>query len=140
MPWRSGFYATIAKGLAAKLQAKNNRAAGQDARRHWRVHRKAMLGVNVVEFGGLDELVKDGGSLSAAIRVTEGANFCDGAGCSAALGGIVGQADTPIIEEPGERVPAPQHVGTRLGEIVFASQLADLVGGSRRGARSSVER
>ncbi len=54
---------------------------------------------------------------------------CDpGYATQGALGSIVRQANAPIIEELGERVPPPQYVETRLGRIVVARQLADLDG------------
>src|ERR1019366_1520702 len=41
--------------------------------------------------------------------------------------GIVREADTPIIEEAGERGPAFEHVIHRLGEIVAARELGALL-------------
>jgi len=42
------------------------------------------------------------------------------------LGGVVAQANAAVVEEPGERRPALQHVVRGLGEIVAARQLGPL--------------
>lgn len=74
------------------------------------------LRIDIVELGGLDEGVDDGGALAAAIGAAE--QPCLAAKRDAAqraLGSVVGEADAAIIEEAGERVPALEHVEAGLG-------------------------
>lgn len=90
---------------------------------------KPGLRIDVVELGGLDQGVDDGGALAAAVGATE--QPCLAAERDAAeraLGGIVGEADAAIVDEARERVPALEHVEAGLGQIMAARQLADLLG------------
>lgn len=67
--------------------------------------------IDIVEAGGLDERVEDGGPLSAAIRAAEDPGFvAQRYPTQRALGDIVCEAHAPVIEESSERIPAPQHV------------------------------
>jgi hypothetical protein len=79
------------------------------------------LRIDIVEPGGLDQRGDDDHALVAAIRAAQ--QPCLAAERDAAqraLGGIVGEADPAIIEEPRERISAPQHVAAGLGQIMAA--------------------
>lgn len=86
------------------------------------------LRVDVVEAGGLDERVEDGGALTAAVRAAE--QPClppERHAAERPLGGVVRDADPAIVEEAGERIPAAQHVVDGFGEIMVARQLRVLL-------------
>lgn len=63
------------------------------------------LRVDIVEAGGLDQRVKDGGALTAAVRAAEQPGLAaERDAAKGALGGVVGEADPAIVEEACERV------------------------------------
>ena len=81
------------------------------------------LRIDVVEARGLDQGVDHGGAVAAAVGACE--QPCLAAERNAAqgpLGGIVGEADTPIVEEAREGSPALQHIGHRLGDVGMPRQ------------------
>jgi len=87
------------------------------------------LRVDVVELGGLDQRVEDGGALATAIRAAEKPGLAtERHAAERPFGGVVGEAYLAAVEDATERVPAPQHVVDRLGGIVAPRQLADLCG------------
>jgi hypothetical protein len=62
------------------------------------------LRVDVVELGGLDQRVEDGGALPAAIGAAEQPRLAaERDAAQRPFGGIVRQADVAIIEEASER-------------------------------------
>jgi hypothetical protein len=66
-----------------------------------------MLGIEIVEVGSLDERVDNASTVPAAIGATEQPCLAsERHAAQRALGGVAGNADTPIIEQPGERIPA----------------------------------
>jgi len=87
------------------------------------------LRIDIVEPRGLDERVEDGRSLAAAIGSAEQPSLSAKRNAAQSpFCGVVGDADPTIVEEPGERIPAAQHVVYGLGEIMIAGQLGELVG------------
>ena len=87
------------------------------------------LRVDIVELGGLDQRVDGGSTLTAAVGAVE--QPCLAAerdAAKGALGGIVLKADAAVVEEPGERIPALQHIEAGLDAIVTARQFGDLLG------------
>ena len=79
------------------------------------------LGIDVVELGGNDEAVKDGGTVTSAIRTGEQPGFpAKGDAAQSSFGGIVGQADAAVVEEAGESGPALEHVIDGAGDVGVA--------------------
>ena len=81
------------------------------------------LRIDVVQLGGLDQREYPRGTLATAVGAGESsgaAAYCNSAQCP--FGGIVGQADRPVIEKPGEGRPALQHVVNGLGGVDVARQ------------------
>jgi len=79
------------------------------------------LRVDIVELGGLDQRVDDGGALTATIRAAEQPSLAaEWDAAKGALGGVVAEADPAVVEEAGERVPALEHVEAGLGQIMAA--------------------
>ena len=65
------------------------------------------LRVDVVELGGDDQGVHEGGALTAAIGAGEEPGLAaEGDAAQRALGGVVGQADAAVVEEAGEARPS----------------------------------
>ena len=99
------------------------------------------LRIDVVELGGDDQAVDDGGALAAAVGAGE--QPCLAAERDAAqrsLGGIVGEADPAVVEEAGEGGPARQHVVDGLGDVGMAGQPGALGRASRLRARRPAAR
>lgn len=87
------------------------------------------LRIDIVELGGSDQRVHDGGALTAAIRAAEQPRLApESDAAQSPFGGIVRNADPAVIEEAGERGPATEHVVDRLGEIVVAREPGELPG------------
>lgn len=87
------------------------------------------LGIDVVELGGLDQRVDHRGSLAAAIRAAEQPGLpAKWHAAQRTFGGIVGEADSAVVEEADEGVPAAQHVVYGFGQIVVARELGELSG------------
>ena len=79
------------------------------------------LRIDIVELGGLDQGVDDSSTLPAAIGTAEQPRLtAEWDAAQGAFGGIVGEADAPIVQEAGERVPALQHIEAGLGEVMAA--------------------
>ena len=79
------------------------------------------FGVDIVELGGGDQSVDGGGPLAAAIGAAEGPVLAaEGNAAQLALGGVVGQADPAVIQEPRKGGLAGQHVVYRFGEGIVA--------------------
>ncbi len=65
------------------------------------------LRIDIVELGGLEQRVDDGGALAAAIRATEQPRLAtERNAAQRVLGGVVAEADAAVVEEAGERTPA----------------------------------
>src|SRR6202043_1606909 len=76
------------------------------------------LGIDVVEATGRDHCQHDGGTVGAPLAAGEGpVSPSQGDAPQGALSTIVGQADSAIVEEAGEVVPAPEHVVDRLEDL-----------------------
>lgn len=74
------------------------------------------LRIDIIELGGLDQRVDDGGTLPAAVGTAEQPRLAaERDAAERALGGIVRQADAAVVEEPRERVPALQYVEAGFG-------------------------
>ena len=83
------------------------------------------LGIDVVEFGRDDEAVHEGGTVAAAIGASEQPGFpAKGDATQGSFGGVVGQADTAIVEEAGEGIPTLEHVIHGAGDVRVARQFA----------------
>ena len=79
------------------------------------------LRIDVVELRGADQRIHDGSALPAAIGTAEQPRFtAKSHTAQSLLGGIVRNADPAVVEEAGERIPAPEHVVDRLSEVVVA--------------------
>jgi hypothetical protein len=69
------------------------------------------LRIDVVELGSADQRVHERGTLAAAVGADEQPCLpAEGHAAQRAFGGVVGQADAPVVEEPGERSPVLQHI------------------------------
>ena len=85
------------------------------------------LRIDVVELGGDDQRVHEGGALGAAVGAGEQPRLsAESKAAQRPFGGIVRQADAAVVEEAGEAVPALQHVVDRLGDRELARQLGPL--------------
>src|SRR5664280_587200 len=85
------------------------------------------LGIDVVHLGGDDQAIHDRGSLATAIRAAEQPRLpTQSDSAHAALGSIIGKADSAIVEEAREHGPALEHVVHGLGDIVATRQLGAL--------------
>ena len=85
------------------------------------------LRIDIVKTGGLDQRVKHGGALSTAIGAAEQPGLApEGHAAQRPFGRVVREADPAIAQEPGEGIPAPEHVVYRLSQIVAARQLREL--------------
>ena len=85
------------------------------------------LGIDVVEFGGLNQRVHDGGALTATLGAGEEpglASECDAA--QRAFGGVVAKADASIVEEARKGRPALEHVIHGFGDFGMARELGAL--------------
>jgi len=81
------------------------------------------LGVDVVELGGDDQAVDDGGALAAAVRTGEQPRLAaERDAAQRPLGGIVGEADPAVVQKGGEGGPAGQHVIEGFGDVGMAGQ------------------
>ena len=78
--------------------------------------------------GGDDEAIHGRGALPPAIGPAEQPRFSSkGHAAQRALGRIVRDANASVVEEQRERRPALKHVLDRLGEVMPARQLSDLL-------------
>lgn len=78
------------------------------------------LGIDVVELGRSDQGVHRGGALAATLGSGEEPGFpSEGHTAQGALGGIVREADPPILKEPGEAGPMfrSQEIVDGLGHL-----------------------
>jgi hypothetical protein len=74
--------------------------------------------IDVVQVRGGDQRIHRGRSLAAPIRTTEQPRLAtEGDAPERPLCRVVRQADPPVVEESGERVPALQHVVHRFRDI-----------------------
>ena len=65
---------------------------------------KPSLGVDIVEPGGLDQGVDDGGTLPATVGAAEQPRLAaERDAAKRALGGVVGEAYAAVVEEAGMR-------------------------------------
>src|SRR5260370_28256383 len=65
------------------------------------------LGIDVVELGGDDEAVEEGGTLAAAVGAGEQPCLSpESQPTQGALGGIVAEADSAVVHAAGGSVPA----------------------------------
>ena len=72
------------------------------------------LRIDVVEFGRPDQRVHRGGALATAIGAGEQPSSApERDTAQRPLGGIVGQADTAVVEEAGEGRPLPKNASGR---------------------------
>jgi len=95
-----------------------------DASKHIR---EPSLRIDVVEASGLDQGVKDGRALAAAIGSTEQPGLpTKGHAAQSAFCRVVREANPAVVEEAGEGIPAQKHVVDGLGEIVVARQPGEL--------------
>lgn len=86
------------------------------------------LGIDVVEFGCLDQGVGDGGGFAAALRTGEQPIFtADGDAPHAALGGVVVDLQEAVIEIGPKPLDAGQGVADRLSQGRLAGDAAELV-------------
>src|SRR3546814_9429330 len=70
-----------------------------------------------------DQAVHDRSALAAAVGAAEQPGFPPQRDAAqGALGGVVGEADAAVLEEPGEGGPAPLHIADGLGDVVAARQ------------------
>ena len=82
------------------------------------------LGIDVVELGGDDEAVHEGGTVAATIGAGEQPGFpAKGDATQGSFGGIVAEADAAVVEESGEGVPTLEHVIDGAGDVGVARQL-----------------
>jgi hypothetical protein len=86
------------------------------------------LRIDAVESGGADQAVHDGGMLAAAIGSGEQPGLAAKSDAAQRpFCGIVGEADPPIGEEPGESVPALEQVVHGLGDLGVAEEPGPLL-------------
>lgn len=86
------------------------------------------LWVDLVEFAGNDQRVHLGRALAATVGPAEQPCFSpESDAAQRSLGRIVGQADSAVIEEAGERLPAREHVLERLGHGIMARESGPLL-------------
>src|SRR4029077_8842584 len=65
------------------------------------------LRIDVVELGGHDQAVQEGGALTASVGAGEQPSLpSESQAAQRPLGGIIGQADAAVLEEAGEGSPA----------------------------------
>ena len=82
------------------------------------------MGMDVVELGSDDEVVHEGGTVTAAIGAGEQPGFpARGDATQGSFGGIVAEADAAVAEEAGEGIPTLQHVIHGAGDVGVARQL-----------------
>ncbi len=97
---------------------------GGDAGEHVR---QPGLSVYVVKIGGDDQVVHGRSPLAAAIRPAEEPRLsAERYAPERPFGGVVREADAPVIKESGERRPALEHVIHGLGPVVAAGELGAL--------------
>ena len=83
------------------------------------------LWIDVIELAGFDQLVDGGGPVATFIRTCEcliGAAYGDAA--QGAFGRIVGEEDTPVVEEARESAPPVQVVVDGLGDFALRGAIA----------------
>src|SRR5689334_1844083 len=81
------------------------------------------LWVDVVELSGVDERVDGSGAMSALVRTCEGPVLApDGGPAELPLGGIVGHAQTAVVQEARKRGPAGEAVGNSSAELALARE------------------
>ncbi len=90
--------------------------------------REPGLAVYIVEFARDKEGHHTSSAFTAAIRTAEHPIApANGQPSDTALGGIVGEADAPVINEAGERIPTGEHVVHGLGDVVAPGELGALL-------------
>ena len=90
--------------------------------------REPGLAVYIVEFARDEEGHHTSSAFTAAIRTAEHPIApANGQPSDTALGGIVGEADAPVINEAGERIPACEHVIHGFGDVVARGKLGALL-------------
>src|SRR5260370_24982040 len=81
------------------------------------------LGIDVVELGGDDEAVEEGGTLAAAVGAGEQPCLsAESQPTQGALGGIVAEADAAVVEGTGDGVPARPPLGSDARVLVWGSR------------------
>ena len=81
------------------------------------------LRIDIVELGGLDQRVDRGGAAPAFVGAREGPVVAaDRERPDRTLGGVVGHAQTAVVEESRQRYPAGEAVGDRLGDLALAGE------------------
>src|SRR5215471_17881875 len=86
------------------------------------------LRIDPVHFGCDDHVVHGCGTPSTAIKSAEQPGFVSKSYASeASLGGVVGGTYAPVPEEESEARPSLQDVVGRLGQIVSAGELGELL-------------
>ena len=96
-----------------------------DARQHVG---EPSLRIDVVDLAGDDQAVHVRRALAAAVGPAEQPRFsAESDAAQRSLGRIVGQADSAVTEEPGERLPAREHVLERLGHGIMAREFGALL-------------
>src|SRR4029077_15819372 len=84
-----------------------------------------MLWVDAVEFGGFDQRVHSGGTSTAGIGAGEEIVFAaDRDTAQSALGRVVVERQTAVVEAPDESGPTPPHVAEGCGKLRFAREPA----------------
>jgi hypothetical protein len=90
------------------------------------------LRIDVVELGGPDERDHQRRLFGAALRSSELPRLsADRQAAQRALGGVVSEADSPVVDEAGEGRPAREHVVDRLGDGGCRESLARPAGNHR---------
>jgi len=86
------------------------------------------LGINIVHAAGGDQVVHDGGAITAGIGTAKHAAFSYTSYPSERpLGGIVGEADSAVVQKKSEAVPEASHVIDRLGDLIVFRKLGPRV-------------
>ncbi len=79
--------------------------------------------INAVQLGGLDQAVHGSGAFPALVRTRKEPGLPPkGRAAQHALGGVIGQANTAIAQEPRESLPALQHVVHGLGKVIVTRE------------------
>ena len=81
------------------------------------------LRIDVVHLRRDDQGVHEGGSVTAAVGAGEQPSLpAEGDAAQGPLGGIVGQTDPAVFEEPGKAWPSLEHVVHGLGDRRMAGE------------------
>lgn len=82
------------------------------------------LGIEAVQLGRFDQRVEGGCALGAPIRAGEQLVLApDRDTAQRPLGRVNVEPDATVIEHPGQRTPAAQHVAERLGQVRGTGEL-----------------